>query len=155
MNCKYCENRLLLYLEGQLDEATHRRISDHLSGCEKCREKLEALQAVWSATAPEMPVPNGFIFQVHRRLELATRRKSPIVEIWKKLALPVLKPVAFILLLVSSTWVGQWLAKETPSNSTEQSASQAIEEYYPVEALDAQSETTLVGAYLAVVEQEQ
>ena len=154
MNCKLYKNLLLLYHEAQLSEPERQQVEAHLQSCEHCRRLSAEIEALLSTPAPKMAAPAGFLFQVHRRLNEAGNSGNQFQRLWKKVALPILKPAALVLMLISSTVIGSWLANEKDDGSADQTMSQQIEEFYPVDVLDAQSEKTLLGAYLSVMEPE-
>ena len=54
MNCAECKERLVVYLEGLLDDSQKQTVGEHLNKCEACRAELEGL-----ATLQQRLVNNG------------------------------------------------------------------------------------------------
>ena len=46
MNCTECQEQLVSYIEGLLDDAQNERIAAHVKDCADCRAELEALQSL-------------------------------------------------------------------------------------------------------------
>jgi anti-sigma factor RsiW len=49
MKCRYSENDIALYVEGDLDRVNARKIETHVMSCDKCREIVEDLRESQSA----------------------------------------------------------------------------------------------------------
>ena len=88
------------YVDGQLDDATTRRVDDHLQGCAPCREDLETLRRLVSELAdlPDSISPSRDLWpEIDRRL---TPRRAPGLQRWSTWAL-----AAALLLSVSAGWL--------------------------------------------------
>ena len=48
MNDQHVVEHLLAYVNGTLDDATFRRVKEHLAACGDCRQECEALAALWN-----------------------------------------------------------------------------------------------------------
>ena len=111
MNCDICRERLSPYIEGELEEAQQKEVSDHLAACTACSAQRTALQEMLAQlkALPEQPVPSGFRQAVWQKIEAPrwparARRRFP--EPWiLKLPLVELAAVAVALLVVQVTRV--------------------------------------------------
>lgn len=82
MNCKKFDKLINLFLDGRLDQNRGRELKEHLSRCQRCREKLAFLQSVEAKTkeieAKEPPEEywDTFSSRVRDKI-LAQRDESP------------------------------------------------------------------------------
>lgn len=152
MECKEIKNKLYFYFEQELLEAEAEAVAAHLQTCARCKAIAHAMQVTLEAEPPAMQVPPGFLFKVSSRLRgnLPPRSKE---RRWAPALLPVLKPVAVALLLAFSTFLGRWLADDRGSEmSTEAQLLQFVAENEVIAVLDTESQTSLVAAYISVME---
>jgi len=93
MNCGKVQRNINAYLDGELDEAASKSITDHVGECAECQAKLEELQAVQQVMKAWSPpgAPHDF---VERTVDAASKpyvpsRRAAILRpaAWKKLAL--------------------------------------------------------------------
>jgi len=153
MQCKQSKQLLLLQRESLLADAQKAELEQHLAGCASCRAYRQALEARWQEAAPEIPVPPGFLFAVRKRLREAEVENESLVRRWRRKLMPVLQPVAIVALLLGVALIGRWLSYNRQTLSEEQQIQQILESAYPVDILAVDSEDTLVGAYLSLLEQ--
>jgi Putative zinc-finger len=98
---KHVHLELIDYLEGSVDAAARRRITEHLDTCKRCREEMETIAPAVSElkTMPEETVPQtyfaGFLPRVHESLQ-KKREKKPL---WNPRAVYVTVPVLSFVVL--------------------------------------------------------
>lgn len=79
MRCDNLRHRLLLYAEGELDDASRRQVAAHLTTCERCRSAVESFQDLTRAIralrneAAMAPDELAFACAVHRRISASGR----------------------------------------------------------------------------------
>ncbi len=102
MNCDQVQERASEYLEGVLDPGDYRAVQDHLSGCARCHDEVEALSRTIRAVTnlPPLEPPPGF----SRRVMAHVREKAERPSIWGRLFLPlrIKIPIHVVTLLIVS-----------------------------------------------------
>lgn len=67
MNCKVCQEQLVEYAEGTIDEAARQAIEQHIAGCENCTQELMNFEQIIAALASEhdaIQIPGDFMNNV-------------------------------------------------------------------------------------------
>jgi anti-sigma factor RsiW len=115
------QERLFLYLDGDLPAEEIRLIREHLAGCSVCSRQHDRLAATWHPVSPqERPQPSPFLW-TRIQARIGDREVSPSFLWWPREALrmfrahPLVVPVA-VAALVAGLYVG------TPPAPDEQSA---------------------------------
>lgn len=102
--CKEFENRIPLYVSGDLSDDERRRTTDHLRGCPVCREYHSALAAIIASMkrqpVSEPPVSYGaeLVVALNRRLENRKKRQQRLL--W---GIPAFVSTAVLLVFVALT----------------------------------------------------
>ncbi|MGC9365055.1 MAG: anti-sigma factor family protein [Fidelibacterota bacterium] len=102
--CKEFENRIPLYVSGDLTEAERRRVTDHLQDCPACRDYHSALAAIITSMkrqpVSEPPVSYGaeLVVALNRRLENRKKRQQRLL--W---GIPAFVSTAVLLIFVATT----------------------------------------------------
>jgi hypothetical protein len=122
MDCKEAREKLLEYLEGELDLDDKMHLEVHLFTCAACLDEIRAMEALRSAVA-SLPVPDpspGFAGRLHARIEEESRPRR-----FTRFGAYLLSPAwaAAILAVVLGTGAALWAAR----TGTMQPASTAIE----------------------------
>ena len=78
MNCAEVTKKISAYMDGELDAAESRFVSDHIAVCEACRREFEALTGVDGLVnaLPKIDLPEGFASSV----ALKARMPRPVEE---------------------------------------------------------------------------
>lgn len=110
MDCNATQDNLIDYIEGSLDESSHKAVKEHLKGCEKCREGYEAyLQLYASIDQYEEKIPDHKLevnFLEMLQAEQAKIKKPAPPKLGRtKLWLKQVARVAAVLLLMLCSYL--------------------------------------------------
>ena len=79
MNCKECQEQLVEYVDGMMDEAARQDMEQHIQTCESCKRELKDYLQMIAALASEnnsIQVPDDFMSNV-RRAVTYTQKSRP------------------------------------------------------------------------------
>jgi anti-sigma factor RsiW len=76
MTHRYLEDRILLYIDGDLPPEEQARCEEHLRTCPRCSERVKALRAAWDSDAL-LSAP-GPTLRLRTRFEAALRGEAPV-----------------------------------------------------------------------------
>lgn len=150
MKCSEFKTQALLLLDHRLDEAVHQELEKHRQECRTCSEHYEKLARVWQAELPGFDASPAFRQHVMARLQSGPRRPARMAELWEDLLLPALRPVALVMLMLVSIFLGRWLATPTAAlngNGTE------TQDMLSIEYFEALSQESLPAVYLSLGEE--
>lgn len=101
MNCNEIENKLIKYVNEEISYSDKKKIEEHLHSCKGCFKIYSELQTTLSLTDKRRGLkPNPFLYtRVKHKLEgmEGVRKKSITVQIFNKIAQPVM--VSFLLFI--------------------------------------------------------
>ncbi|SEK86488.1 Putative zinc-finger [Aquimarina amphilecti] len=114
MNCKQIEEKLIDYLDNNLDQREHETITVHLKNCDSCKESIQELKNIFDGIdsdyeeLPSTSLKKGFEEMLKQEKELL--QESKVVSLhnssknhWKT----ALQIAATIVLIVSSYFYGK------------------------------------------------
>lgn len=76
MNHRFLEDRLFLYIDGDLPSEEQARCEEHLRTCPRCRERVHVLRAAWNSDT--LLRVSGPTLRLHTRFEAALRGEEPV-----------------------------------------------------------------------------
>lgn len=76
MNHRHLEDRIFLYIDGDLSPEERVRCEEHLANCPRCRERVVALRAAWRSDA--LLRVTGPTLRLRTRFEAALRGEDSI-----------------------------------------------------------------------------
>lgn len=74
MNHRFLEDRLFLYIDGDLPSEDQTRCEEHLRTCPRCRERVDALRATWNSDT--LMRVSGPTLRLRTRFEAALRGEA-------------------------------------------------------------------------------
>ncbi len=105
-NCRLIEEKLVDFIEQQLDDELTERIRQHIESCASCRELVEQFRAIWTSVdeIEELEPSPFFRTRLEARLDDEIVGKSPD-PIWKRI-FPTLQPAAIAVALLLAVFSG-------------------------------------------------
>lgn len=105
-DCTLIEEKLVDFIEQQLDDELTERIRQHIESCSSCRKLVEQFGAIWSSVDEFEEIEPSPFFQtrLEARLDDEIVGKSPD-PIWKRV-FPTLQPVAIVVALLLAVFSG-------------------------------------------------
>ena len=76
MTHRFLEDRIFLYIDGDLSSEERARCEEHLRTCTRCRERVNALRAAWDSDA--LLRVSGPTLRLRARFEAALRGEAPV-----------------------------------------------------------------------------
>jgi anti-sigma factor RsiW len=76
MDCKDIREKLSAYMDGELDAALMKAVTDHVEACEACRDEVRRMEAAWDLLE-SVPVPEPSLGLKGRILQKAAGRAAP------------------------------------------------------------------------------
>ena len=110
MNHRFLEDRIFLYIDGDLPAEEQVRCEEHLKTCPRCGERVNALRAVWDSET-RLSVP-GPALRSHTRVEAALRGEDltepgpTVASRLAGLARPVLMAASLSVGILIGTYLG-------------------------------------------------
>ena len=105
MNCKYVENNVINYFEGNVSENERIRMKEHLNKCKKCRIFAKEISSIWnSVISPASTELSPYFWtKLHNRILEYEQPKT-----WTLFENPLryLKPMGYGLLLCLGVFLG-------------------------------------------------
>ena len=116
MKCRELQSELPDFLRGRLDEAGVIRVSEHLSGCPKCRQEARAMEELFGIIRSDSWSPSGTYWasilpRVNSRLE----KRSQLPQWTTRFALPL---AAALILAVGFFRIAPRSGEDLPENFT-------------------------------------
>ncbi|MDH7446159.1 HEAT repeat domain-containing protein [Aquimarina sp. 2201CG14-23] len=120
MNCKKIENKLIDYIDRNLDQETYKAITAHLTTCNNCKESLQELKLVFeridndSQELPDLKMKMNFEEMLQKEKSLMSESKVVSLDnSWKNHWKTALQVAATIALVVSSFFYGKYQNDES------------------------------------------
>ncbi len=120
MKGAHAQDRILLYLGGELDPQEAAKLCQHLERCARCtavaaelEETLEQVEGALRTTVQAPPTLNARVMAAVRRRPVRRRRWAVLLPIrrWRR---SLTAASVALSLLVSGYWVGHWHATRNP-----------------------------------------
>ncbi len=117
MSHRFLEERLFLYLDGDLALDEQARCEEHLRVCSRCRERVDTLRAIWrSGTAfrvAEPPLRLRVRFEAALRGEASPAPAPSAVSTLDWIARPILMAATLVVGILIGSYLGSGPAGET------------------------------------------
>lgn len=78
MNCKACQEQLVEYVDGTMDEAARQDMEQHITSCESCKQELTEFKQIMATLESEndaIQVPDDFMDNVRRAVAVTQTTK--------------------------------------------------------------------------------
>lgn len=107
MRHKSIQNKLLLYIDGDLSENEHRTVDRHLNRCAGCRKRLEVLSKIWTQSrVPIETTPSPYLYtRIQARIE-EYNRKKPVVRFAEGMLERLVYPSFATIGIAITFWLG-------------------------------------------------
>ncbi len=107
MRHKNIQNKLLLYIDGDLPEKDYQMVKRHISRCAQCRKHLEILSRIWTQSRePVDATPSPYLYTRIQARIADYNRKKPVERfaegILERLAYPALATIGIAI----TFWLG-------------------------------------------------
>ncbi|MBI5020117.1 MAG: zf-HC2 domain-containing protein [Ignavibacteriales bacterium] len=118
------QNKLLLYLDGSLNDVDMSEVERHLPQCPHCNNQLAVLSTIWEKKA----AIDKFTTPPFLWTRVQSRMSNPAQKSASGILLYALKTTTAIILLLISFFIGNYLGK-LPSTETEMTSNLSTTEY--------------------------
>ncbi|MFB3883691.1 MAG: zf-HC2 domain-containing protein [Thermodesulfobacteriota bacterium] len=104
MECEKARDRFSSFLENELDAREEKTVREHLASCSDCQKDLEQLTKTlgWLHSVKDVEVPDGFLRELHKKME-EPKRKAPFLPLSLKLPAQAVAMVAIVCLVLYLT----------------------------------------------------
>jgi hypothetical protein len=104
MECEKVRDRFSPLLENELDPTEERTVREHLTSCPDCQNNLEQFAKTmrWLHSVKDVEVPDGFLSELHKKME-ERKRKAPFFPFSLKLPAQAVAMVAIVFLVLYLT----------------------------------------------------
>lgn len=144
MNCKYVEENIVGYLEGNIPEGRKMKFDEHLRECEKCRKMAEEFSSAWGYLRSPAPkeVSPYFWTRLRARIDEYEKKKSFIGSPVK-----FLEPAMYSLILAVGLFAGYSLGSTYVEQGKTALGGMAEDEMY-MKVFDELPEGTIGEIYI-------
>ena len=110
MNHRFLEDRIILYIDGDLPGQEQAACEDHLRICPRCRERVNALSAAWDSDT--LMSVSGPALRLRTRFEAALRGEGPgepaptVVSRLAGLARPAMMAASLVVGILAGAYLG-------------------------------------------------
>lgn len=113
MTCKEIENKLIFFIEDNIDFSEKKEISEHLTNCKNCSLKLALLQRSFSFIEKEKELKvNPFIStQILSKIQKKSKKEKTVF-------IKILQPALVAAFLILAIWIGTFVSKSINSLQT-------------------------------------
>ena len=142
MNHKQTEEKLLIYIDGDLSTRDMAAVQEHLEQCSSCKKYLDLLSEVWKAEADvKCENPSPFLWtRLEARIDEYERNQNLFTDFFKRLIRLAL-PAVTLSILVGGILLGVYLGNIPASGNTQkadvQSSPQERERFFNSIYLDS------------------
>lgn len=123
MHHRRIQDRLILYIDGELSDAEMASIRGHLQQCPACRRSLERLSAVWlkDEAAGRLAPPPYLWTRVAARVHAMEQHGSP-ADAAARWIMPLIRPAVMVATLIIGIVLGAYLGNIPATQTTEETS---------------------------------
>ncbi len=131
-DCRLIEEKLVDFIEQQLDDETAEQIRQHIKSCASCRKLVEDFNAIWTSVdvdkIKELEPPPFFKTRLGARLDDVIDRESA-KPFWRKL-FPTFQPAAIVVALLLAVFSGYKFANvPTVADDSVDESAELLDDY--------------------------
>ncbi|HEQ98006.1 MAG TPA: hypothetical protein ENO22_01545 [candidate division Zixibacteria bacterium] len=156
-DCKEIKDRLIEFIDGELESSLEKDFRSHLDECEDCRNLYARFKAVYtSAGKPEeIELSPDFMSRLEERVEKYEDEKVSLVEIWEYFtgkARPAIASLALIGAIIAGYFLGSGVAVRDYAAANAEEVT--LTEYYGMDYFDLSTDLAVPEIYYEITSEE-
>jgi predicted anti-sigma-YlaC factor YlaD len=156
-DCNEIKERLIEFIEGELENSQERDFQKHLDECEECRALYNKFAAVYiSADQPEeLELSPDFMSRLEERVEKYEDEKVSLSEIWDYFtgkARPAIASIALIGAIIAGYFLGSGATVRDYAVANGEEVT--LSEYYGMDHFDLSADLAFPEIYYEITSEE-
>lgn len=138
MNHKKFQNKIILYLDGDLGEDERIKMQEHLKVCSLCNQHVKDFSKVWKLESVSMrKKPSPYLWtRLEKRIEEYNYYNHFLSVLMERIN-SLVQPVAFFLLIIIAVFIGNYLGDVSLNNVSENPPKEVVKEIVKIYHIEA------------------
>ncbi|NIP42082.1 MAG: zf-HC2 domain-containing protein [candidate division Zixibacteria bacterium] len=156
-DCKEIKDRLIEFIEGNLEDSQEKDFRKHLDECQECRALFNRFEAVYNSAdeSEEIELSPDFMNRLEERVEKYEDEKVSLSEIWEYFsgkARPAIASIALIGAIIAGYFLGSGVAVR--DYATADTDDVTLTEYYGMDYFDLSTDLAVPEIYYEITSEE-